>query len=134
LDEYEHPAVSSRVDHTPDYEDPRLRAALTNFIHALGRRYDGDPRLGFLGLGLLGTWGEWHNHPHTEWFASKTVQREVMDAYEAAFRNDETRRPLSGRPERLALCRQQHPGDRLPRRLLRLGHRSHRPAKRRLVL
>ena len=48
------------VDHTPDYEDARLRAALTNFIHALGRRYDGDPRLGFVGLGLLGTWGEWH--------------------------------------------------------------------------
>ncbi len=74
------------VDHTPDYEDPRLRAALTNFIHAFGRRYDGDPRLGFVGLGLLGTWGEWHNHPNDQWFASKTVQREVLDAYEAAFR------------------------------------------------
>lgn len=74
------------VDHTPDYEDPRLRAALTNFIQALGRRYDGDPRLGFVGLGLLGTWGEWHNWPHDEWFASKTVQREVMEAYEAAFK------------------------------------------------
>jgi len=74
------------VDHTPDYEDPRLRAALTNFIHALGRRYDDDPRLGFVGLGLLGTWGEWHNHPNWQWFASKTVQREVMDAYEAAFK------------------------------------------------
>lgn len=74
------------IDHTPDYEDPRLRAALTNFIHAFGRRYDGDPRLGFIGLGLLGTWGEWHNHPRNEWFASKTVQREVLDAYEAAFK------------------------------------------------
>ena len=50
---------------TPDYEDPRLRAALTNFIYALGARYDGDPRLGFIGLGLLGTWGEWHDHPTT---------------------------------------------------------------------
>jgi hypothetical protein len=74
------------VDHTPDYEDPRLRVALTDFIHALGRRYDGDPRLGFVGLGLLGTWGEWHNYPNDRWFASKTVQREVMDAYEAAFK------------------------------------------------
>ena len=74
------------LDHTPDYEDPRLRTALTNFIHALGRRYDGDPRLGFIGLGLLGTWGEWHNHPNQRWFASKIVQAEVMDAYEAAFK------------------------------------------------
>lgn len=73
------------LDHTPDYEDPRLRAALTNFIAALGARYDGDPRLGFITAGLLGTWGEWHCHPHSEWFASKTVQAEVMDAYEAAF-------------------------------------------------
>ena len=74
------------IDHTPDYEDPRLRAALTNFIAALGARYDGDPRIGFITAGLLGTWGEWHCYPHTEWFASKTVQAEVMDAYEAAFR------------------------------------------------
>jgi hypothetical protein len=74
------------VDVTPNYEDPQLRAALTNFIHALGRRYDGDPRLGFIQLGLLGTWGEWHNHPNDRWFASKTVQREVMGAYEATFK------------------------------------------------
>jgi len=74
------------LDHTPDYEDPRLRAALTNFIAALGARYDGDPRIGFITAGLLGTWGEWHCHPHWEWFASKAVQAEVMDAYEAAFR------------------------------------------------
>jgi hypothetical protein len=74
------------IDHTPDYEDPRLRAALTNFVAALGARYDGDPRIGFITAGLLGTWGEWHSYPHSEWFASKTVQTEVMDAYEVAFK------------------------------------------------
>lgn len=74
------------IDHTPDYEDPRLRAAMKTFIGALGARYDGDPRIGFITAGLLGTWGEWHCYPHSEWFASKTVQAEVMDAYEAAFR------------------------------------------------
>jgi len=74
------------IDHTPDYEAPRLRAALTNFVAALGARYDGDPRIGFITAGLLGTWGEWHCYPHSEWFASKTVQTEVMNAYDAAFR------------------------------------------------
>lgn len=74
------------LDHTPDYEDLRLRAALTSFIAALGARYDGDARIGFITAGLLGTWGEWHCYPHTEWFASKTVQTEVLDAYQAAFR------------------------------------------------
>ena len=78
--------LPSAPDQTPDYEDPRLRAALTNFIAALGARYDGDPRIGFITAGLLGTWGEWHCYPHSEWFASKTVQAEVMDAYASAFR------------------------------------------------
>lgn len=92
------------VDHTPDYEDPRLRAALTNFIHALGRRYDGDPRLGFVEIGLLGTWGEWHNWPHDEWFASKPVQREVLDAFVAAFRTTRllARYPAGGTDGRYA--------------------------------
>jgi hypothetical protein len=75
-----------QVDHTPDYEDPRLRKALRGFIAALGKKYDGDPRIGYITAGLLGTWGEWHCYPKTEWFASKEVQAEVMDAYEAAFK------------------------------------------------
>lgn len=70
---------------TPDYEDANLRRSLKNFIAAFGKHYDGDPRIGFITAGLLGTWGEWHTHPKNELFASKTVQTEVMDAYEAAF-------------------------------------------------
>ena len=71
---------------TPDYEDPRTRRALKNFITALGRKYDGDPRIGFITAGLLGTWGEWHTYPRTELFASKEVQAEVQDAFVAAFK------------------------------------------------
>ncbi len=71
---------------TPNYEDKNLRRSLKNFIAALGKKYDGDPRIGFITAGLLGTWGEWHTHPRSELFASKTVQQEVMDAYEAAFK------------------------------------------------
>jgi hypothetical protein len=71
---------------TPDYENVNLRKSLRAFIAALGKRYDGDPRLGFITAGLLGAWGEWHTYPRVELFASKAVQREVMDAYEAAFK------------------------------------------------
>ena len=42
---------------TPDYEDINLRRALKNFIAAFGAKYDGDPRIGFITAGLLGTWG-----------------------------------------------------------------------------
>jgi hypothetical protein len=71
---------------TQDYSDPALRRTLRDFIGELGRRYDGDARIGFITAGLLGTWGEWHTYPRGELFASKEVQVEVMDAYEAAFR------------------------------------------------
>lgn len=70
---------------TPDYNDPKLRAALKSFIAALGERFDGDPRIGFITAGLLGTWGEWHTYPRSELMASKDVQTEVMEAYERAF-------------------------------------------------
>jgi hypothetical protein len=70
---------------TPDYANPHLRRSLRHFIAALGAKYDGDPRIGFITVGLLGVWGEWHNHPRAELFADKAVQAEVMDAYEAAF-------------------------------------------------
>ena len=70
----------------PDYENSRLDQAMTNFIAALGARYDGDPRIGFVELGLLGYWGEWHTYPETNWFASISVQNEVLTAYTNAFR------------------------------------------------
>ena len=70
---------------TPDYEDPELRAALVDFVDQLEARYDGDPRIGYITAGLLGAWGEWHTYPRWDLFASKTVQREILDAYERAF-------------------------------------------------
>ncbi len=71
--------------HTPDYSDPRLRKAITQFITALGKKYDGDPRIGFITAGILGMWGEWHNYPRTDLFAPREVQQEVIDAFDAAF-------------------------------------------------
>jgi hypothetical protein len=58
---------------------------MVRFVKALGTRYDGDRRIGFITAGLLGLWGEWHDYPRPELFASKQVQAEIMDAYEAAF-------------------------------------------------
>jgi hypothetical protein len=83
------PSERSQVE-SPDYADPNLRRSLRQFIAALGRRYDGDPRLGFITAGLLGLWGEWHSHPCADLFAPPAVQEEVMAAYAAAF----TRTPV----------------------------------------
>jgi hypothetical protein len=71
--------------HTPDYEDDRLVSALESFIADFGKRYDGDPRIGFITAGLLGCWGEWHTYPREDLFASPKTQGRVLEAYEKAF-------------------------------------------------
>ena len=70
---------------SPDYEHPELKAAILGLIGALGDRYDGDPRMGFIQVGLLGFWGEWHTWPHSDWFPSEAMQVEVLDAFIDAF-------------------------------------------------
>ena len=74
-----------RTCFTPDYEDERLVSALERFVAALGQRYDGDSRIGFITAGLLGSWGEWHTWPRPDLFASPRTQRRVMDALQQAF-------------------------------------------------
>ncbi len=76
---------------SPDYNDPRLIDELEDFIAALGARYDGDPRIGFIQLGLLGFWGEWHTFPHDgsgasgDWSPPVAIQQRVLEAYTEAF-------------------------------------------------
>ncbi|MDB4500721.1 DUF4832 domain-containing protein [Akkermansiaceae bacterium] len=70
---------------TPDYENPKLRRAMGEFIAKLGKKYDGDPRIGFITMGMIGMWGEWHNFPRQELLASKEVQKEVMKSFDDAF-------------------------------------------------
>jgi hypothetical protein len=71
---------------TPDYSDPKLRRCLKSFITELGKKYDGDPRVAFITMGLLGSWGEWHTWPKDELFAKPEVQKEVMDSFEDSFK------------------------------------------------
>jgi len=70
---------------TPDYENTVFLNALRGTISKFGELYDGDPRIGFLELGLLGVWGEWHNFETPSYAASPNTQNEVMNAFEAAF-------------------------------------------------
>jgi hypothetical protein len=82
---YQMPGTPPINVETPDYRDPKLRALMLDFIAALGARYDGDPRIGFVTAGVLGSWGEWHNWPRPDLFAAKLLQTEVLDAYARAF-------------------------------------------------
>lgn len=71
---------------SPDWNDARLVSALEGFITHFGRKYDGDPRIGFITIGLYGFWGEWHNYPHDpEWAMSETNRDRLLTAYTKAF-------------------------------------------------
>lgn len=70
---------------SPDYNDPRLVESLERFIEALGKRYNHDPRVAFIQLGLLGFWGEWHTWPRSELYASEETERRVIESYHKAF-------------------------------------------------
>ena len=82
-----HGPFPARKVRTPDYSNLHLRKMLTRFIAELGKRYDGDARIGFITAGLLGVWGEWHTYPRTDLMADKKVQDEVLQAYTSAFKN-----------------------------------------------
>jgi hypothetical protein len=84
LTTFNYTSYNNATSVSPNWEDLKLRAAMTNFITAMGRVYDGDPRIGAIELGLLGFWGEWHDEGPP--YASKSVELEVMNAYQAAFK------------------------------------------------
>ena len=71
---------------SPNYDDPRTLKALTNFIKAWGAKYDGDPRLGFITLGMIGLWGEWHQYPNPELMPNDASAAQIIDAFAASFK------------------------------------------------
>lgn len=87
---------------SPDYDDPDTIDAFTNFINAFAARYDtagpgatADPRIGFMSLGLVGLWGEWHTWPYDrdpgdgypDLMPSDATIRTLIEAYDQAFDN-----------------------------------------------
>lgn len=75
------------------YDNPRVIEAFTNFIRAFGAEYDGDPRIGFITMGLVGKWGEWHTWPYEggdngnpNLMPSKETCEIIINAYNNAFR------------------------------------------------
>ncbi|ACT08359.1 conserved hypothetical protein [Dickeya chrysanthemi Ech1591] len=45
----------------PDWDDPVFIEYSQRLLNAFGRRYDGNSNLAYIDIGLVGSWGEWHN-------------------------------------------------------------------------
>ena len=71
---------------SPDYNDEKLIKAMEVSIKEMGRLYDGDPRIGFITVGYLGHWGEWHTYPNEHLMASRKVQLRIIKAFHEAFK------------------------------------------------
>ncbi len=73
----------------PVYSNANMRAAITNFITVFAAKYDGDPRIGFIEVGLIGTWGEWWNINMSRWpqtLVPPELTREVLELYQSQFK------------------------------------------------
>ncbi|MFC5827780.1 carbohydrate-binding protein [Nonomuraea insulae] len=78
---------------SPDYDNAYLLSALSGFVAAFGARYDGDPRIGFIHLGLIGLWGEWHTWPYDtdtadglpNYMPTDAHAAQILQAYDNAF-------------------------------------------------
>lgn len=83
---------------SPDYDDADLLQAINDFVTAFGARYDGDPRLAFVQLGIFGFWGEWHTYPYESWEMSDENRVALLATYLSAFTTTklQLRRPGNG--------------------------------------
>jgi hypothetical protein len=81
----------SHGTYVPDWNDPDFLERMERLIAALGRRYNGDPRLAWVDVGFYGNWGEWHTWPMTYPARNGAVdmstanKRELVDRMAAAF-------------------------------------------------
>ncbi|EGR0393251.1 DUF4832 domain-containing protein [Vibrio vulnificus] len=45
----------------PSLEDSVYMSYMAKLLNAFGQRYDGNPNLSHVDIGMVGSWGEWHN-------------------------------------------------------------------------
>ncbi len=76
-----------------DFNSPYFIEQAKQMIAALGEKYNDDPRIYAIQLGIIGYWGEWHAFqfkPDTGGQGYKLLndtRQQILDAYKAAFPN-----------------------------------------------
>lgn len=71
-------SLNGTNNYAPDWNSAVYLDRLNQLLQALGRRYDNDPRLGWVEMSAYGDWGEWHV---TGWpYPSPTGATPITDA------------------------------------------------------
>jgi hypothetical protein len=67
----------------PDWNDPYFIDRIWALLSALGQKYDNDPRVGWIDIGLYGSWGEWHTGglPDTQDYTGGAIPYASSDPY-----------------------------------------------------
>lgn len=74
----------------PDLTDPTFLHYAQKLLDTMGKRYDGNPELAFLDIGMVGSWGEWHNSnfptvlPLAKKYSTSELNR-LVDLHFSAF-------------------------------------------------
>lgn len=69
----------------PDWNHPAFAIQAQQLIQALAARYDGDPRVTAIQVGVLGLWGEWHQTGCPSLEPGSAIKALVRDGFAAAF-------------------------------------------------
>lgn len=70
----------------PDLDDPLFIAYSQRLLNAFGKRYDGNQNTAFVDIGMVGSWGEWHNSNFPKDVLQPLLERyttEQLDRYVA---------------------------------------------------
>ncbi len=75
----------------PYWNDERFLARVQALLTALGQRFNGDPRISYIDIGIYGHWGEWHMSglggwtPNRDTVATAATRRRLIDMVATAF-------------------------------------------------
>ena len=75
--------------YVPRWSDPTYQAAVRAFLLRLGQRFNNDPYIGWIDIGMYGNFGEWANAPINNVPDGSTALKSIIDAHVAAFPNQQ---------------------------------------------
>lgn len=69
----------------PDWNHPAFAIQAAQLVQALAQRYDGDPRITAIQVGILGLWGEWHQTGCPSLEPGTAIKALLRDRFDADF-------------------------------------------------